>query len=224
MLQFINICRAKPNWNGWFQYISCCSLSLEDGEQNTDEFPFQYISCCSLSEWYAHIPAFPFSFNTSHVVVYQITFYIYKAESKFQYISCCSLSPNRTFTAQSATVSIHLMLQFIFCSGDLTRMTKTVSIHLMLQFIQLEASKQIKQVEFQYISCCSLSVCDGVRYFIHLRFNTSHVVVYLLGIISAECGLFSFNTSHVVVYHGHSKMVQEREKSFNTSHVVVYQP
>ena len=53
---------------------------------------------------------------------------------------------------------------------------------------------------FQYISCCSLSRYNTPCCVPFNCFNTSHVVVYLIGtMIGAACDV-CFNTSHVVVY------------------------
>ena len=75
---------------------------------------------------------------------------------------------------------------------------------------------------FQYISCCSLSQRRKLQPPSNGRFNTSHVVVYLL-FLQYCCNILScFNTSHVVVYLKMSPMYGETPFSFNTSHVVVY--
>ena len=76
--------------------------------------------------------------------------------------------------------------------------------------------------KFQYISCCSLSnylpdgllviivsihlmlqfiLCQNIIQTQLLCFNTSHVVVYLLLLMTTRLFYFGFNTSHVVVYH-----------------------
>ena len=120
-------------------------------------------------------------FNTSHVVVYQLiwendianclTFQYISCCSlsgtgntfvseydSFQYISCCSLSTATTITIKATSVSIHLMLQFIRERILGIILVGCVSIHLMLQFIT-----------------------DLLNWFIEeRRFNTSHVVVYLI--------------------------------------------
>ena len=75
---------------------------------------------------------------------------------------------------------------------------------------------------FQYISCCSLST-SPIFFTIKLtRFNTSHVVVYLLIVEHITLKKLSFNTSHVVVYLRILFPVHTGQDCFNTSHVVVY--
>ena len=54
--------------------------------------------------------------------------------------------------------------------------------------------------EFQYISCCSLSVYRNMVSENREGFNTSHVVVYHILLVNARMKRYSFNTSHVVVY------------------------
>ena len=76
---------------------------------------------------------------------------------------------------------------------------------------------------FQYISCCSLSgllkiegwARDGY-------FNTSHVVVYPIYYFAQKANFTYFNTSHVVVYRSSSRRAFAAFPYFNTSHVVVY--
>ena len=71
---------------------------------------FQYISCCSLSLQVVLDAASDLCFNTSHVVVYLNYCYLLRGYSKFQYISCCSLSTIRHRNDDRIIVSIHLML------------------------------------------------------------------------------------------------------------------
>ena len=75
----------------------------------------------------------------------------------FQYISCYSLSVIREKRAWMAPVSIHLMLLFIRDKIKISFDGRLVSIHLMLLFILIGIS--------------------GL--FLHHRFNTSHVTLYL---------------------------------------------
>ena len=98
-----------------FQYISCCSLSVDgivfplkierfntshvvvylpSSEPGDHPAAFQYISCCSLSRPFLACCVFCSCFNTSHVVVYRLKQFHIDTVTKFQYISCCSLSRN----------------------------------------------------------------------------------------------------------------------------------
>ena len=119
-----------------FQYISCYSLS--DGQLNSESFTtsFQYISCYSLSEWGMMLKPL---------------------RMMFQYISCYSLSQphssKESHTRCFNTSHVTLYLR----NGQDYRGTVQVSIHLMLLFIRDAKFSLISLVEFQYISCYSLS-------------------------------------------------------------------
>ena len=97
-------------------------------------------------------------------------------------------------------VSIHLMLLFIcVCRTDYSIVSE-VSIHLMLLFIQQHLWLLLNIVQFQYISCYSLSVMAGTQGTFRTSFNTSHVTLYL--ILRGLDSLYRvrFNTSHVTLY------------------------
>ena len=97
----------------------------------------------------------------------------------FQYISCYSLSEMRKETDGSGKhVSIHLMLLFIFTARITAATYINVSIHLMLLFILTCETSVIKALEFQYISCYSLSALQGRHGYRNRCFNTSHVTLY----------------------------------------------
>ena len=141
---------------------------------------FQYISCYSLSVapvvWYVLL----WSFNTSHVTLYQENAVKPKCNPLFQYISCYSLSDyekygsvfNASFNTSHVTlyrypypldnypllVSIHLMLLFIEQYSSSMSLKNCVSIHLMLLFIVVLNRKCCSLHLFQYISCYSLSL------------------------------------------------------------------
>ena len=119
-----------------FQYISCYSLSTEALSTECKNYMFQYISCYSLSD------------NGE----------IRTSGFKFQYISCYSLSCQVMGSKNRTLVSIHLMLLFIFSTCQLIRGGFAVSIHLMLLFISSVPALTSTDVEFQYISCYSLSL------------------------------------------------------------------
>ena len=138
------------------------------------------------------------SFNTSHVTLYRVRELIsgYRAgvsihlmllfisnnrykrrqSTKFQYISCYSLSRRCFKPSIFECVSIHLMLLFIVFSPATLSRLKIVSIHLMLLFI---AHPQVTRLLFQYISCYSLSNVQRRNWPRRIRFNTSHVTLYL---------------------------------------------
>ena len=92
------------------------------------------------------------------------------------------------------------MLQFISQARPERQSLVFVSIHLMLQFITFEVPADTYRNQFQYISCCSLSIMNTYKVRGYYSFNTSHVVVYLT-VFSGQLLMFwGFNTSHVVVY------------------------
>ena len=182
-----------------FQYISCCSLSIVFPRVCKEVKKFQYISCCSLSISLLLLFLVGFCFNTSHVVVYldyivNNNFYL-----EFQYISCCSLSQLLLSFKRVQQVSIHLMLQFIFFLPAKRNRNRCFNTSHVVVY-QSPAMFKIKFNEFQYISCCSLSILCVHCHFIYSRFNTSHVVVYLTELINISMFHSRFNTSHVVVY------------------------
>ena len=178
----------------WFQYISCCSLSL------ATLFSAAQTSCFNTSHVVVYHNRIPrnfhglIGFNTSHVVVY-LTFCISLAGTStrfntshvvvylalhlyFQYISCCSLSKGRVIELLE-----YYKFQYISCCSLSTEHGHTVR----------------NVTKFQYISCCSLSLMRTAEKPRRRSFNTSHVVVYR---VQAACGnpKRGFNTSHVVVY------------------------
>ena len=108
-----------------------------------------------------HLPLLWLSpcFNTSHVAIYRIV----------ETCSCTVLS-----------VSIHLMLLFIFTKTLQSSGAKRVSIHLMLLFIPVFKCLRFSVVGFQYISCCYLSSTQFYSAEQKRSFNTSHVAIYLI--------------------------------------------
>ena len=75
-------------------------------------------------------------FNTSHVTVYQIGYVLSKC---------------------TKTISIHLMLRFIYGIPVFNHPVHEISIHLMLRFIKFENIIFEAKKGFQYISCYGLS-------------------------------------------------------------------
>ena len=119
-----------------FQYISCYSLSSSPLSVSPMYPVFQYISCYSLSEE---------DLQKMH------NYFV------FQYISCYSLSQRLTedhsfqicFNTSHVTLYHHPVPS---CCLD-----TQVSIHLMLLFISPLSAAFSSQMQFQYISCYSLS-------------------------------------------------------------------
>ena len=97
----------------------------------------------------------------------------------FQYISCYSLSGSI-----GELSVVNRLFQYISCySLSIKTMVsvgiRKVSIHLMLLFIGLLQSNSEPHSPFQYISCYSLSVTGNTYGAKDVRFNTSHVTLYL---------------------------------------------
>ena len=119
---------------------------------------FQYISCYSLSQ-------FLHTFE-------QINW-------KFQYISCYSLSWILSYEGRK-------VLGFNTSHVTLYRLDENESYwSLVFQYIScyslsvVEIQKLFKLKGFQYISCYSLSLWINTESALQIRFNTSHVTLYL---------------------------------------------
>ena len=97
------------------------------------------------------------SFNTSHVVVYPVRLVLYHLRS-------------RCFNTSHVVVYqlFHLLMQ--------TKIQCFNTSHVVV-YRRIE-SRTNHYVEFQYISCCSLSKEIFQLYKSNISFNTSHVVVY----------------------------------------------
>ena len=202
MLQFIYGCGRDHKCKLWFQYISCCSLSLRVKETYSSTYVSIHLMLQFIGKERQH----------------------HLGQIKFQYISCCSLSIMKLHSEGTGCVSIHLMLQFILSARPLLSSNSQVSIHLMLQFIEILQWRDKFQTVFQYISCCSLSDMPGhsqhhnsaVSIHLMLQFieekkskskSYQHVSIHLMLQFIKKCtelqkpNVTSFNTSHVVVYH-----------------------
>ena len=119
-------------------------------------------------------------------------------------------------------VSIHLMLLFIcVCRTDYSIVSE-VSIHLMLLFIQQHLWLLLNIVQFQYISCYSLSVMAGTQGTFRTSFNTSHVTLYLWNVYQKWKLKLCLNTSHVTLYLASFSDITFPNVGFNTSHVTLY--
>ena len=131
----------------------------------------------------------------------------------FILIACWIPKPVCSFNTSHVT----LYLQHREGSGIIT----LVSIHLMLLFIQVFAYIVLDKIKFQYISCYSLSeLADCLDYDV-IRFNTSHVTLYLATLANA---FKSFTFQYISCYslsillHGFLNLCY----CFNTSHVTLY--
>ena len=92
------------------------------------------------------------------------------------------------------------MLLFITYHSKTSLTTAAVSIHLMLLFIHTSFNFMQHLLQFQYISCYSLSSAIPLSYFLKHCFNTSHVTLYLHLPLHRRCRFSRFNTSHVTLY------------------------
>ena len=79
----------------------------------------------------------------------------------------------------SGSVSIHPMLLFILLNRSDVKGNLSVSIHPMLLFIKETNKNEVYGWLFQYIPCYSLSTVQWNMQLVLLRFNTSHVTLYL---------------------------------------------
>ena len=117
-------------------------------------------------------------------------------------------------------VSIHLMLQFILHTT--LYLCEIFCFNTSHVVVYRETNAEIfGELEFQYISCCSLSSCRPFFDQSRLCFNTSHVVVYRIK--EGQCLLvveFQYiSCCSLSIYCRKSKNLYV---CFNTSHVVVY--
>ncbi len=148
-----------------------------------------------------HFLIFHSSFNTSHVVIYLEKKEQFHMIERFQYISCCYLSLN-----SPKLVCILDKFQYISCCYLSRRcllqynLLHFVSIHLMLLFIRKQ---------------------NSVIFRTGISFNTSHVVVYRV---------YTFSVTSVMLVSIHLMLLfilmdiygTVMNYSFNTSHVVIY--
>ena len=157
MLQFIKVIVTVYSKVEKFQYISCCSLSiLETLHNNLDNWVSIHLMLQFIADGLVYCTSLT-CFNTSHVVVYLKAYWS---------SAVCVISFN---TSHVVVYHSCLVRPGILCF---------VSIHLMLQFINTKCAKHISKAQFQYISCCSLSLKRSFPSSTSCSFNTSHVVVY----------------------------------------------
>ena len=165
-----------------------------------DEESFQYISCYSLSFIGEEIPA---------------------ETVTFQYISCYSLS---------FTIMEEMFGQKRFNTSHVTLYPLHVFDYIrqiMFQYIScysLSGGRKFRmgvENRFQYISCYSLSEIGNTKDKLELRFNTSHVTLYLDAWLQLHNNqvfqyISCYSLSHQLrhLYHHYC--------CFNTSHVTLY--
>ena len=118
----------------------------------------------------------------------------------FQYISCYGLSRHLQKTRPPQSISIHLMLRFIFGSSIRKPISTIISIHLMLRFIIFLNHDQTYLTIFQYISCYGLSRRHLEETVIPKSFQ--YISCYGLSLDARQGNVLkgNFNTSHVTVY------------------------
>ena len=75
-----------------FKYISCSYLSHFLGLEVGSIFVFKYISCSYLSSCLSKFSIFCSNSNTSHVLIYPLSFGNSTVNPLFKYISCSYLS------------------------------------------------------------------------------------------------------------------------------------
>ena len=228
-----------------FQYISCCSLSYRMAPHRRPLQQFQYISCCSLSnycqqyllnkdvsihlmlQFINHIHRyfrFPM-FVSIHLMLQFIEFYLCIASNHF-----CFNTSHVVVYRRLAVCQCLLFLSFntshvvVYLQHSTSRPDK-----IQFQYISCCSLSNFRKKwavtisQFQYISCCSLSLNPSFTPPINLCFNTSHVVVY------HETGHNMKGWLIIVSIHlmlqfisGFFCRTTSKDISFNTSHVVVY--
>ena len=139
-------------------------------------------------------------FNTSHVTLYLQNVDYGKMAKGFQYISCYSLSEVVILVGSflSSFNTSHVTLYRVLIGGAFAigKRFNTSHVTLYQNVIEIKA----KSLEFQYISCYSLS---GY----HVRKNgddfvSIHLMLLFIGMVMDSMVPFmpSFNTSHVTLY------------------------
>ena len=114
--------------------------------------------------------------NTSHVIVYLIPLPLSAGWTPFKYISCYCLSQWKGLCGRKEPIQIHLMLLFI---------------------LVLFWSASLCLYSFKYISCYCLS-CSNLSFLPQSTdSNTSHVIVYRLGLLITQ--LLCFIQIHLML-------------------------
>ena len=140
-------------------------------------------------------------FNTSHVTVYPC-----RREARNDLLTYFNTSHVTVYPIADkdgngeSNISIHLMLRFILNFLICLRVLYLISIHLMLRFIGVGAER--------WQTCTVISIHLMLRFILSRLmlqhpdryFNTSHVTVYLAGVLEDWSNVVYFNTSHVTVY------------------------
>ena len=113
------------------------------------------------------------------------------------------------------------MLLFITAPTAVFPQRFPISIHLMLLFIKKPTEEQIKNLQFQYISCYCLSKSrTGTTSVLWISIHL--MLLFILHHRRTRHKDLHFNTSHVTVYPSFSSSVSSGSSYFNTSHVTVY--
>ena len=186
-------------------------------------FSFQYISCYCLSICPVFLDSSFLDFNTSHVTVYLYVVKGFQGDNlEFQYISCYCLSKKNSILATKnlyfntshvtvyhlsrptgsypASISIHLMLLFIYTTNKDTDTTPSFQYISCYCLSSPNMKADIKEFLFQYISCYCLSLSFGTFIFVWISFQ--YISCYCLSLIDDvfDGKVNDFNTSHVTVY------------------------
>ena len=161
----------------------------------------------------------------------------------FQYISCYSLSDIVTdaLTAFGSFNTSHVILYPLPSWIIFIAVICFNTSHVILYLKEQKDEKNVLQ--FQYISCYSLSGKGDFVEWYDPCFNTSHVILYLNTTRRILCRNLCFNTSHVILYPDAYDYATDRtevsihlmlffiltdivesqmKEGFNTSHVILY--
>ena len=115
-----DICKRRGHHRA-FQYISCYGLSLVQASVNLYLQLFQYISCYGLSERCIAMLQVLENFNTSHVTVYHEKPVEYDVKADYFNTSHVTVYQiGYVLSKCTKTISIHLMLRFIFSGTSRT--------------------------------------------------------------------------------------------------------
>ena len=140
---------------------------------------FQYISCYCLSSFVISPTSYRLYFNTSHVTVYLSMFaFSHEKQSNFNTSHVTVYQSIKGNCRTIWTISIHLMLLFIFVLSLLMHNLCWFQYISCYCLSKLYLCLVLQSKQFQYISCYCLSGNAFILSRIWLNFNTSHVTVY----------------------------------------------
>ena len=179
MLLFIAKQLPDGRFSDEFQYISYYSLSITIQNQFGFQYSFNtsHVTLYRLS--YRNSYQLHLGFNTSHVTLYLIPVSCTAKNSKFQYISCYSLSEVSAIIAGPITrfnTSHVTLYPSTYRKENGMKLFQYISCY-SLSYVN-KKDKSIIQM-FQYISCYSLSNYTENIMEDKASFNTSHVTLYL---------------------------------------------